>query len=75
MSLKAASHASLFEERVSFGLASVLDILIAHQDMCDRLERGVVNDHNAALNKMLALKKRRIKGVIRGQDVSYLKIN
>lgn len=47
----------------------LLDILIGHKDLCERLEKGLAQDHNIALDKMLSLKKRKIQGVIRGTDV------
>lgn len=43
---------------------------MSHRDLCERLERGLANDHQQALAKMLSLKKRKIQGVMRGTDVS-----
>lgn len=48
----------------------LLDVLIAHRDLCERLEKGLAHDHQTALAKMLSLKKRKIQGVIKGADVS-----
>lgn len=53
----------------------LLDILTAHSDLCDRVERGIVSDHQRALSKMLTINKQKIKGVIRGsapEDVQAL---
>jgi len=36
--------------------------------MCERLEKGLANDHQVALSKMLALKKKKLQGAIRGID-------
>lgn len=56
----------------------LLEILVAHRDLCERLERGLAHDHQAALAKMLSLKKRKIQGVIKGTNVrfcNFMKIN
>lgn len=50
-------------------LGLLLDILVAHKDLCERLEKGLHHDHAVALSKLLSLKKRKIQGVIRGTDV------
>ena len=42
---------------------------MAHRELCERHEKGVAQDHNKALAKMLSLKKRQMQGVIRGSDV------
>ncbi|KAK4874561.1 hypothetical protein RN001_013921 [Aquatica leii] len=68
MSSKANYHASVEQIGVCERLGLLLDILIAHRDLCDRLERGLAHDHQAALAKMLSLKKRRIQGVMKGTD-------
>lgn len=44
----------------------LIDVLTAHSDLCDRVEKGIVSDHQKALSKMLNLNKQRMKGVIRG---------
>lgn len=49
-------------------LALLYDILVAHKEMCERLEKGLANDHQVALSKMLALKKKKLQGAIRGID-------
>lgn len=64
------SHKALAEQNsVCERLGLLLDILIAHKDLCERLEKGLHNDHTVALSKLLSLKKRKIQGVIRGTDV------
>ncbi|KAF5285783.1 hypothetical protein FQA39_LY04244 [Lamprigera yunnana] len=65
---KLSYHASFEQISVCERLGLLLDVLIAHRDLCDRLEKGLAHDHQAALAKMLSLKKRRIQGVIRGTD-------
>lgn len=44
----------------------LLDVLTAHSDLCDRVEKGIVSDHQRAITKMLSINKQKIKGVIRG---------
>lgn len=48
----------------------LMDILLSHNDLCDRVEKGIVSEHQKAMSKMLNLNKQRIKGVIRGTAVS-----
>lgn len=57
-------------EQISVGehLALLFDVLVSYRDLCERLEKGLVNDHQAALAKMLTLKKRKLQGAIRGAD-------
>lgn len=44
----------------------LLEVLNGHSDLCDRVEKGIVAEHQKALSKMLSLNKQKIKGVIRG---------
>lgn len=67
---KSQQHASVEQITVSERLGLLLDVLVSHKDLCERLEKGLVNDHQVALSKMLSLKKRKIQGAIRGADVS-----
>ncbi|XP_039300208.1 sorting nexin-8-like, partial [Nilaparvata lugens] len=65
---RARQQAASEEEQVCDELATLLDVLGAHRDLCERVERGVADDHQRALSRMLALKKRQIQGVLRGTD-------
>lgn len=69
MSNKALQQAVREEDEVCERLNLLLDILVAHRELCERHEKGVSQDHNKALAKMLSLKKRQMQGVIRGTDV------
>jgi sorting nexin-8 len=69
LSNKALQQAVREEDEVCERLNLLLDILVAHKELCERHEKGVVQDHNKALAKMLSLKKRQMQGVIRGSDV------
>lgn len=68
LSVKSAEHADTEQLSVCERLGLLLDILIAHKELCERLEKGLHHDHTVALSKLLSLKKRKIQGVIRGTD-------
>ncbi|XP_071444211.1 sorting nexin-8-like [Hetaerina americana] len=68
LSSKALQRAVREEDEVCERLNLLLEVLGAHRDLCERHEKGVVHDHQRALAKMLALKKRQIQGVIKGTD-------
>jgi sorting nexin-8 len=69
LSNKALQQAIREEDEICERLNLLLDILVAHRELCERHEKGVSQDHNKALAKMLSLKKRQMQGVIRGSDV------
>lgn len=71
---KCQDNANVEQLTICERLALLWDVLIAHKDLCERLEKGLAHDHQVALSKMLALKKRSIQGVIRGTtgDVSHV---
>jgi len=58
------------EEEVCQKLNLLLDILTAHHLLCERYEKGVAQDHQRALDKMLAFKKAKIQRSISGTDVN-----
>ncbi|XP_017780394.1 PREDICTED: sorting nexin-8-like [Nicrophorus vespilloides] len=68
VSNRSQQHANLEQITVCERLGLLLDMLVAHRDLCERLEKGLAHDHQTALAKMLSLKKRKIQGVIRGTD-------
>lgn len=72
LSLRAQQHANIEQIMVCERLGLLQDVLLSHRDLCDRLEKGIAQDHQNALAKMLSLKKRKMQGVIRGADVCYL---
>ncbi|XP_074647619.1 sorting nexin-8-like [Tubulanus polymorphus] len=43
-----------------------LDILIAYRDLCDRQEKGVLTDHQRALQKMGQYKKKKMTATLHG---------
>jgi hypothetical protein len=74
LSSKAMQQAVREEDEVCERLNLLLDVLVAHRELCERHEKGVAQDHNKALAKMLSLKKRQMQGVIRGTDVSTFQL-
>lgn len=61
-----AEKSSLMQNLITEKLNLLLDVLTAHSDLCERVENGVVSDHQKAISKMLNINKQKIKGVIRG---------
>ncbi|BET00464.1 Hypothetical protein NTJ_13280 [Nesidiocoris tenuis] len=70
LSTKAKEQSVLEEEQVCERLNVLLEVLSGHQDLCERVEKGVSHDHQVALSRMMALKKRQIQGVLRGSDAA-----
>ncbi|XP_063234264.1 sorting nexin-8-like isoform X2 [Bacillus rossius redtenbacheri] len=68
LSSRAGQQARREEDEVCEKLNLLLDVLVAHRELCERHEKGVAQDHARALSKMLALKKRQMQGVIQGTD-------
>lgn len=63
-------YATLHQSAICERFNLLLDVLTAHSDLCERVENGIVSDHQRALYKMLNLNKQKIQGVIRGTGVS-----
>uniref|UniRef100_A0A1B6MBK3 PX domain-containing protein n=1 Tax=Graphocephala atropunctata TaxID=36148 RepID=A0A1B6MBK3_9HEMI len=68
MSARASSLALCEESEVCERLNVLVDVLAGHKELCERVEKGVASDHQKALAKMLALKRRQMQGVLRGSD-------
>ncbi|CAG9767171.1 unnamed protein product [Ceutorhynchus assimilis] len=62
------SRADTEQRIVCEKLALLYDILVSYKELCERLEKGLAYDHQVALSKMLALKKKKLQGAIRGVD-------
>ncbi|EDV28240.1 uncharacterized protein TRIADDRAFT_21611 [Trichoplax adhaerens] len=45
-----------------------MDILTSYKDLCDRHEKGVIKDHQSALQKMSSMKKRQISAQAKGHE-------
>ncbi|KAL5290539.1 SNX8 family protein [Megaselia abdita] len=61
-----SEKSSLIQNMITEKLNLLLDVLTAHSDLCERVEGGIVSDHQKAISKMLNINKQKIKGVIRG---------
>jgi sorting nexin-8 len=49
-------------------LSTFLDLLLSYNDLCDRQERGVLQDHQSALAKMRQYKKKKMSATIQGPE-------
>lgn len=66
VSLTAELFATKQQRTIGERFVILLEVLHGHSDLCDRVEKGIVTEHQKALSKMLTLNKQKIKGVIRG---------
>lgn len=70
---KESEKVSLNQQRaVMERLEMLIDILTAHSEMCDRVEKNINSDHQA-LSKSLHINKEKLKHVIRGSSSADLK--
>ncbi|XP_067937610.1 sorting nexin-8-like isoform X2 [Watersipora subatra] len=68
LSEKATRKAANEELRILEELEAFLALLMAYRDLCDRHQKGVLNDHQRALNKMGSIKKKQMHATVRGSD-------
>lgn len=61
---KGAQEAAEEEEAVVEQLSLFLDLLTAYRDLCERHEKGVLHDHQRALQKMGQYKKKRMSATV-----------
>lgn len=59
-------YATLQQKAIGERFNLLFEVLTAHSDLCDRVEKGIVSEHQKAMTKMLSINKQKIKGVIRG---------
>jgi sorting nexin-8 len=69
VSVLSDKYAHLQQTAISERFNVLLDVLIAHSDLCDRVEKGI-QEEGKALSKMVTINKQKMKGVIRGTAVS-----
>ncbi|XP_065343182.1 sorting nexin-8-like isoform X2 [Cloeon dipterum] len=69
---QASDQATVQKDEVLEKLNLLFDVLTAHQLLCERHEKGVAQDHQRALAKMLAFKKVKIQKSISGTDTETL---
>ncbi|XP_071814459.1 sorting nexin-8-like isoform X2 [Apostichopus japonicus] len=63
-----AQQSKLSLDAVVERLALQLDLLQAYKDLCERHEKGVLRDHQSALNKMANIKKKKMTATIKGSE-------
>ncbi|XP_022102446.1 sorting nexin-8-like isoform X2 [Acanthaster planci] len=56
------------DNNVAERIALILDLLQAYKDLGDRLEKGLVKDHQNALAKMGSIKKKKMTATVKGSD-------
>ncbi|ESO94914.1 hypothetical protein LOTGIDRAFT_175283 [Lottia gigantea] len=61
---KATHEALEAEEGVVEKLSLFQDMLVAYRDLCDRHEKGVLNDHQRAIQKMGQYKKKKMSATV-----------
>ncbi|KAK6170518.1 hypothetical protein SNE40_018894 [Patella caerulea] len=66
LSDKASHEAVESEEGVVEKLSLFQDMLTAYKDLCDRHEKGVLNDHQRAIQKMGQYKKKKMSATVQG---------
>ncbi|KAK9505712.1 hypothetical protein O3M35_009702 [Rhynocoris fuscipes] len=74
VSCKTNGHSNLEQENVLEKLNILLNVLAGHQDLCERVEKGVAHEHQAALSKLVSLKKRQIQGVLKGTSAESVAV-
>ena len=62
------NYAKLQQNAICERLHLLLDVLEAHDCLCDRVERGILSEYQKALSKLVHLNKQKMKTVIRGAD-------
>ncbi|CAD5112833.1 DgyrCDS2044 [Dimorphilus gyrociliatus] len=63
------SQAKEEDEEVLENISLLLDVLYGYRDLCDRHEKGVIQDHQRALSKLSQYKKRKNSGSTNGRIV------
>lgn len=72
---KESEKASTNQQRaVTERLEMVIEVLTAHSDMCDRVEKMITTDHQA-LSRSLHINKEKIRNVIRGSSANLQTTN
>ncbi|XP_071960510.1 sorting nexin-8-like isoform X2 [Antedon mediterranea] len=68
LSDKHGQQASRCDNSVGERLALFLDMLQTYKDLCERHEKGVLRDHQMALQKMANIKKKKMSATLKGGD-------
>ncbi|KAJ8036787.1 Sorting nexin-8 [Holothuria leucospilota] len=68
LSEKYAQQSKVSLDAVVERLALILDVLQSYRDLCERHEKGVLKDHQSALNKMANIKKKKMTATIKGGE-------
>ncbi|XP_052762656.1 sorting nexin-8-like [Mya arenaria] len=66
---KATQEATTAEEMVVEKLSLLLDLITSYRDLCERHEKGVLQDHQRAVQKMGQYKKKKMSATVQGGEV------
>ncbi|KAK3580705.1 hypothetical protein CHS0354_005709 [Potamilus streckersoni] len=66
---KACQEAAEEDEGVVEKIAFFLDLLTSYRDLCERHEKGVLQDHQRAIQKMGQYKKKRMSATVQSSEV------
>eukprot|EP00058_Branchiostoma_floridae_P009928 XP_002595416.1 hypothetical protein BRAFLDRAFT_119029 [Branchiostoma floridae] len=69
---KSQKQAHMEDDCLVEQLQYFLDLLTSYKDLCDRHEKGVLSDHQRALQKMGQMKKRKMSATIQGKEQTAL---
>ncbi|XP_060594865.1 sorting nexin-8-like [Ruditapes philippinarum] len=69
---KASKEAAEEDETVVEKLSLLLDLIISYKDLCDRHEKGVLQDHQRAVQKMGQYKKKRMSATVQSSEVGQV---
>ncbi|XP_033106676.1 sorting nexin-8-like [Anneissia japonica] len=68
LSDKHGQQSARTDNSVGERLALLLDLLQSYKDLCERHEKGVLRDHQMALQKMANIKKKKMSATLKGGD-------
>lgn len=68
VSQKLSEQAANEENGVCENLNLLLDLMVAYKDLCDRHEKGFLQDHQRASSKMSAIKRKMAQVSVKGTD-------
>ncbi|XP_052267005.1 sorting nexin-8-like [Dreissena polymorpha] len=66
---KAAKEANDTEDQVVEKLSLLLDLIQSYRDLCERHEKGVLQDHQRAVQKMGQYKKKKMSATVQSAEV------
>ncbi|KAL4240652.1 sorting nexin [Mactra antiquata] len=65
---KASQEAANEEDTVVEKISFLLDLIVSYRDLCDRHEKGVLQDHQRAVQKMGQYKKKKMSATVQSSE-------